>query len=117
MASKLALARRIVADFHGVKAAEEAEAEWRRVHQGGQTPTEMRQKTLPSQAFRAHELLVAIGEAPSKSEAVRLIRARAVKVNGALVESPTQELRVTRGDKLVVSIGTRRFVEVEGDAG
>ena len=94
---------------------EAAEAEWRRVHQGGQTPTEMRQKTLPSQAFRAHELLVAIGEAPSKSEAVRLIRARAVKINGALVESPTQELRVTPGDKLVVSIGTRRFVEVEGE--
>jgi tyrosyl-tRNA synthetase len=117
MASKLALARRIVADFHGAKAGEAAEAEWRRVHQGGQTPTEMRKKTLPSQAFRAHELLVAIGEAPSKSEAVRLIRGRAVKVNGALVESPTQELRVTRGDKLVVSIGTRRFVEVEGDAG
>jgi tyrosyl-tRNA synthetase len=117
MASKLALARRIVADFHGAKAGEEAEAEWRRVHQGGQTPTEMRRKTLPSQAIRAHELLVAIGEAPSKSDAVRLIRARSVKVNGALVESPTQELRLARGEKLVVSVGTKRFVEVEGDAG
>ncbi len=117
MASKLALARRIVSDFHGVKAGEAAEAEWRRVHQGGQTPTDMRRKTLPSQTFRAHELLVAIGEAPSKSEAVRLIRQRSVRINGALVESPTQELRVSRMDKLVVSIGTKRFVEVDGDAG
>jgi tyrosyl-tRNA synthetase len=116
MASKLALARRIVADFHGPKAGEAAEGGWRRVHQEGQTPTEMRQKTLPSRAFKAHELLVAIGEAPSKSEAVRLIRQRAVKVDGALVLSPTQELVVTRGGKLVVSIGPRRFVEVEGGA-
>ena len=46
MDSKLALARRIVADFHGAAAAAAAEAEWRRVHQQRQAPAEMPVQTL-----------------------------------------------------------------------
>ncbi len=41
MESKLALARRIAADFHGEKTAAEAEAEWRRIHQRREVPQEM----------------------------------------------------------------------------
>lgn len=116
MASKMALARRIVADFHGAAAPEEAEGEWRRVHQLRQAPSEMPRKFLPVQTFKAHELLVATGETASKSEAVRLIRQRAVRVNGALVENPLAEFRVGPGDTLTISIGPRRFVQVEGRA-
>ena len=42
MASKMALGRRIVADFHGPAAAAAAEAEWRRVHQERQAPSDLR---------------------------------------------------------------------------
>ena len=41
MASKMALGRRIVNDFHGPEAAAAAEEEWRRVHQARQAPSEL----------------------------------------------------------------------------
>src|SRR6185503_11032638 len=41
MASKMALARRLAADFHGAAAAEEAEQEWRRVHQQREVPSDL----------------------------------------------------------------------------
>lgn len=117
MASKLALARRIVADFHGPAAAESAEAEWRRVHQQHQAPSEIPVRELPERSFKAHELLVAVGQATSKSEAVRLIRQRAVKVNNEVVENPTQEFQVRLGEYLTISVGPKRFVSTTGAQG
>ena len=58
MDSKMALARRIVADFHGTAAAEAAEQEWRRVHQAHQAPSEMPEKTIAPGRHKWRELLV-----------------------------------------------------------
>jgi tyrosyl-tRNA synthetase len=117
MESKLALARRIVGDFHGAEAAAAAQAEWRRVHQRGELPSEIPLKELPAQTIRAHELLVALGQAVSKSEAVRLIRQRAVKVDNRVVESPMEEFEVRAGERLTVVVGARRFVAATGAGG
>jgi tyrosyl-tRNA synthetase len=117
MASKLALSARIVGDFHGEEAARRAEAEWRAVHQEHKLPTEMRRIALRGRTFRAHELLVAVGEARSKSDAVRLIRQGAVQVDGSLVESPVQEFVIRVGQKLTIGVGRKRFVQAEGDDG
>ncbi len=48
MAAKMGLGRRIVADFHAPAAAEAAEAEWRRVHQERQAPSELRVVRVPA---------------------------------------------------------------------
>ena len=116
MASKLALGWRVVGDFHGPAAAATAEAEWRRVHQQKQAPTQMRRQAFPARVFRAHELLVALGEASSKSEAVRLIRQRAVRIDGVSISEPLQEIPLTPGKAITLSIGSRRFVQVAGEA-
>jgi tyrosyl-tRNA synthetase len=116
MQAKIALARRVIGALHDEASADAADGEWRRVHQQRQLPTEMKIKKLPAQTLKALQLLVDIGEAPSKSEASRLIRQRAVKIGGVVVESPTQEIALTVGTELVISIGPKRFVKVEPSA-
>lgn len=115
MASKKALARRIVGDFHGSDAAAGAEAEWARVHQQGQLPSEMPETVLDieeaAREWKPHELLVAIGEAPSKSEAVRLLRQRAVRIDGAVVDSAAP-VKTEAGQVFSLSIGPRRHRRV-----
>jgi tyrosyl-tRNA synthetase len=115
MESKLGLAGRIVADFHGRDAAASAESEWRRVHQQGQAPSEMPVKVVAAGDHRPHDLLVAIGEVSSKSEAVRLLRQRAVKLDGRVVE-PGELVALAPGEPRVLSIGPRRFVRLQTSA-
>ncbi|HEY7465587.1 MAG TPA: tyrosine--tRNA ligase, partial [Dehalococcoidia bacterium] len=115
MDSKKALARRIVSDFHGAEAATAAQDEWTRVHQRGELPSEMPESVLQiegvAQEWKPHELLVAIGEAPSKSEAVRLLRQRAVRIEGAVVDSAAP-VRASEGQVFIVSVGPRRHRRV-----
>jgi tyrosyl-tRNA synthetase len=109
MDAKIALARRIAADFHGTALAAAAEAEWRRVHQARQAPSEMPERTIAPGRHKWRELLVAGGLAPSKSEAERLLRQRAVKRDGVAVEAGT-DLETTAAESFVVSVGAARFV-------
>jgi tyrosyl-tRNA synthetase len=115
MASKMALARRLVGDFHGADAAAAAEAEWRRVHQERQTPSDMPAVSVPAGSYKPHELLARAGLTRSNSEGVRLLRQGAVRRDGAPVE-PGAELRLEPGTSLVLSIGPARFVRVEASA-
>jgi tyrosyl-tRNA synthetase len=112
MASKLGLGSRLVADFHGAAEAREAEAEWRRVHQQHQAPSDLRVVELAAGPHKMRELLVAVGLAPSKSEAERLVRARAVKWDGTVFESG--QVDIAPGQSAVVSVGPARHVRVSG---
>ena len=112
LASKMALARRLVSDFHGAEAAAEAEAEWRRVHQQRQAPSDMPVVSVPAGSYKPHELLARAGLTRSNSEGVRLLRQGAVRTDGVPVE-PGAELRVRPGGSFVLSIGPARFVRVE----
>ena len=109
MASKMALGRRIVGEFHDPAAAADAEAEWRRVHQEKQAPTEMASVSLVPGRYKARDLLARPGLAASKSDAERLLRQRAVKRDGVLVEAGA-EIDVASGDTFVLSIGSQRYV-------
>lgn len=124
MGSKMALARRIVGDFHGDTAAQAAEAEWRRVHQQRQAPSEIEEKALAG-LFKPHQLLLELGLASSSSEGVRLVRQRAVRIDGEVI-SPSDEIRIVAGrdvllvrgaitsssGDIVVSVGSKRHVRV-----
>ena len=111
MQSKLALARRLVGDFHGGDAGERAEIEWKRVHQSRELPSDMPVFELPAGARRLSQVLVETKLAPSNSEARRLIQQRAVRVDGAVVESPTHEITLDSA-RLVIAVGPKRFVQV-----
>ena len=112
MASKMALGRRIVTDFHGAGAAGAAEAEWRRVHQDRQAPSELRVVRVPAGALKPHALVVAAGLAKSNGEAVRLLRQRAVRKDGVVLEAGP-ELVLGPREGFVLSVGAARHVRVE----
>jgi tyrosyl-tRNA synthetase len=112
MASKLALARRIVADFHGEAEAAAAEEEWRRVHQRGEAPSELRVVVVPAGALKPHALLVLAGLAKSNGEAVRLLRQRAVRRDGAPLEAGA-DLLLAEGEAFLLSVGPARHVRIE----
>jgi tyrosyl-tRNA synthetase len=115
MASKLMLARQIVSDFHGKEAGAKAETEWRRVHQERQAPAEMPVYAVAAGAYKPHELLAASGLAKSKSDAVRLLKQRAVKRDGVVIDGAS-ELLVARGESFVLSVGPARFLRIEAAA-
>jgi tyrosyl-tRNA synthetase len=114
MDSKIALAGRIVADFHGAAAAEAAEAEWRRVHQAHQTPSQIPEKSIASGVHKPHQLLVAAGLCTSSSEGVRLLRQNAVRLDGVIMQA-NQEITAKPGQSFVVSVGPSRFVRFRVD--
>ncbi len=111
MASKMALARRIVADFHGPRESEGAEAEWRRVHQARQAPSELRVVRVGAGKHKPHALVVAAALAKSNGEAVRLLRQRAVRRDGVVLEATDVELGA--GESFVLSVGPARHVRIE----
>jgi tyrosyl-tRNA synthetase len=111
MASKMELAGRIAADFHGEAPSRAAQAEWRRVHQERKAPSDMPLVELEEGVFKPHQLLVRLGLEGSASGAARLLRQKAVKLDGAVV-APTGEVRLEAGREHVLSVGPKRFVRL-----
>jgi tyrosyl-tRNA synthetase len=112
MESKMALGRRLVADFHGDEAARAAEDEWRRVHQQRLAPSDLRVVRVAPGPIKPHALVVQAGLARSNGEAVRLLRQRAVRRDGATLEA-SGEVVLETGTGFVLSVGPARHVRVE----
>ena len=111
MQSKLALAQRLVGDLHGSAAATRADQEWRRVHQAGELPSDVPVVKISAGQHKCHALIVRAGLATSNSDAARLVKQRAMKCDGVVVESGTIEAKA--GGSFVVSVGPSRFVRFE----
>jgi tyrosyl-tRNA synthetase len=112
MASKIALARQIVSDFHGPAAAAAAETEWSNVHRQHQAPSDLDTVRIPAGTYKPHELLARAGLARSNSEGVRLLRQGAVRKDGSPLP-PGEEVRLEGGASLVLAVGAARFVRIE----
>jgi tyrosyl-tRNA synthetase len=108
MASKLALARWIVARSHGADAAEAAEAHFTRVVRHHEAPEEVEEVQLPpGDPVHLPALLVASFGVASTSEARRLIAQGGVKDDGEVVS----ELDLPRAslEGTLLQVGKRRF--------
>jgi tyrosyl-tRNA synthetase len=112
MESKKALARLIVRDFHGREEAEAADAEWERVHQQRQVPRELPVVQVEPGPCKPHHLVVRAGMAKSNGEAVRLLRQRAVRRDGEILEAGA-DLLLEPGIGFVLSVGPARHVRIE----
>jgi tyrosyl-tRNA synthetase len=111
---KMRLGREIVAIFHGGEAAREAEAEFVRVFQQRELPSELATIALAA-PMRLVDLLVAAKLVVSKGEAKRLIAQGGVEVGGQRVSDVACTVPVQDG--LVVQVGKRRFVKVVAGRG
>ncbi|MDX1508351.1 MAG: tyrosine--tRNA ligase [Woeseiaceae bacterium] len=110
--AKFELAMEIVERFHDAKAAEAAKAEFIERFQQGAMPEEMPELTLEAdngQLGIAH-LLKGAGLVSSTSEAFRMIRQGAVRIDGQRVED--RSLAIEAGTTNVYQVGKRRFARV-----
>lgn len=110
--AKVDVARRIVARYHGMQAANDAAVEFDRIFVNKDVPDdvpewspELGQVTIP-----IVDLLAITGMAPSKSEARRLIQQGAVQINGAKITDMTSEIDVTT--QQLLKVGKLRFLRI-----
>ena len=110
--AKFELAREIVARFHDEKAAERAQESFIKQFQKGAMPDDMPELTVDSndgQIGIAH-LLKAAGLVSSTSDAFRMIKQGAVKVDGQRIDD--RNLSIEAGSTSVYQVGRRRFARV-----
>jgi tyrosyl-tRNA synthetase len=93
MQVKMRLARRIVADFHSVEAATQAQADFDREVRGGEEPADIETISIPPDTgSNLAKILVAAALADSRTDAERKIKAGAVEINGEKHNSLTVDL-------------------------
>ncbi len=110
--AKFALAMEIVDRFHGEGAGEKARDRFIARFRGGQMPEDMPEKTLPAEdgGIGIAAALTACGLTASNSEAFRMIKQGAVKIDGEKVEDRDRVLEA--GFEGVLQVGKRRFARL-----
>lgn len=110
--AKMRLAHTLVRLYHGVEAADNAQAEFIRVFQQRDIPTDMPEISLPAgdAPVWLPKLLVQLGLAGSNSEAKRAIQQGAVKINGEKITNVDEEVFLVDG--LVAQVGRRKFAKI-----
>jgi len=106
---KMRLAREIITQLHGDKAAREAEEGFVRVFQRRELPEKIPAFVLTA-PMPIVDLLVASGLAASKGEARRLVTQGGVQVRGERVTDANAPVPTEPG--LVVQVGKRRFLRI-----
>lgn len=110
--AKYELATEIVSRFHDAAAAESAKTEFIARFQQGAQPSDMPEMTLSTDGGQlgiAH-LLKGAGLVDSTSEAFRMIKQGAVRIDGERVED--RSLNLDAGTTNVYQVGRRRFARV-----
>lgn len=107
--AKVSLAKEMVARFHNEEAAEQAEQNFVNRFRKGAIPDEMPEVTIEGEIAIAN-LLKEAKLVNSTSDAMRMIRQGAVKIDGEKVEDT--KLQITAGLKAVYQVGKRKFARV-----
>ena len=113
MDAKMRLAEEVISDFHGKEAARKAAEHFQRVFRDRQAPEEAPEVKLPkSPAKKLTVLLVDLKLAPSKAEAERLIKQKAVEIDGEMIEDPRKEIDLSKPANVLLRAGKKKFVRV-----
>jgi tyrosyl-tRNA synthetase len=109
---KFLLCEEIVARFHSLDAARKAQQAFIARFQQGAMPEEMAEFTLPAPdgGLAIANLLKEAQLVASTSEALRMIKQGAVRIDGERIEDP--KLEVPAGNCHVFQVGKRRFARV-----
>jgi len=117
MEAKMELARRIVSLFHSDLEAKSAEENFSRVFRQDSLPTDIEVVKLTGieegDLVEVRKILVMCGLAPSLSEAKRLIKAGAVRVNEERIYDPSALVQVQNGT--IFRVGKRRICQIALD--
>jgi tyrosyl-tRNA synthetase len=107
MQAKKELAHRIAADFHSGEAAAKAGEDWGKQFQKDQVPEDVEETSIdaPENRLRIDKLLARIRLAESVSEAGRMVKQGAVRVDGLTVSDPTKILDIST--RPILQVGRR----------
>jgi tyrosyl-tRNA synthetase len=110
MALKKDLARMIVTDFHSTQAAAQAAEGWAKQFQTDEMPEDIEETEVdaPENRLRIDKLLARMGLAGSVTDAGRMVKQGAVRVNGAAVGDPTTVLDISKRPTLQVGRKIKR---------
>lgn len=112
-AYKVKLAQEIIARFHDQQAAERALENFEARFKRGAIPDDIDEKQLSTDkaGYAIANLLKDSGLTASTSDAIRMIKQGAVKINGKKVSNP--KLIIPSGSDQVYQLGKRRFAKVQ----
>jgi tyrosyl-tRNA synthetase len=111
--AKRALARALVARFHGGNAADAAELAFDRVHIDRRAPEEMQTVDWPASQSEVHlPALLERAFGISRSEARRSLAQGGVKLDGETIDNGSLDLPAVGVDGKVLQLGKRRFARV-----
>ncbi len=113
--AKMQLARNLVSFYHGSKAAKEAEGQFKRVFQERDLPEDMQGFQVPEDELEEGviwlpKLIQMAGMCPSTSEARRLIKQGAVKIDGEKIDDIN--IKIEPKPETVVRVGKRKFIKL-----
>ncbi|MDO6462260.1 tyrosine--tRNA ligase [Granulosicoccaceae sp. 1_MG-2023] len=109
---KFLLGQEIVARFHSRSAAEQAQHNFIERFRKGALPDDIPEHTLTAAdgELPIANLLKEAGLVASTSEAIRMVKQGAVKIDGEKVDDP--QLKLAAGSAAVYQVGKRRFAKV-----
>jgi len=99
----------IVCQYHGEKSAEKARDYFEKLFSKKEIPDDIPELVLPKKKFALDDLVL-VAEKMSKSEARRLIKQRAIQLDGVVKSDPTEILSPKKGS--VLKIGKKRFFKI-----
>ncbi|GAP75479.1 tyrosyl-tRNA synthetase [Pseudoalteromonas sp. SW0106-04] len=110
---KIALAKEIIARFHDEQAAEQAHADFTKRFSKNALPDDINELTIECDGdeMMITALLKEAQLVASTSEAIRMIKQGAVKINGETKVTDSKQM-VTKGSTEVYQVGKRRFAKV-----
>ena len=110
MTLKKELARQIVADFHAAEAAAKAAEDWAKQFQKDEVPESVEEAAIeaPENRLRIDKLLARAGLAGSVTDAGRMVKQGAVRVNGTVINDPTTVLDISAKPTLQVGRKMKR---------
>jgi tyrosyl-tRNA synthetase len=108
--AKVLLGKTIVTQFYDKAAAENAAVEFDKVFAQGQLPDDIPEKVIetdPSVPMMASNLVLESDLVVSSSEAKRMIRQAAVRIDGKKIKDPSTKITLRKG--MVIQVGKRKF--------
>jgi tyrosyl-tRNA synthetase len=108
---KKELAHQIVSELHDQKSADEAQENFEKTVQHKEMPEEIQVFTFDIPELNIIDVLIHTKLSPSKSEAKRLIEQGGVSVDGKIIKTPNEIIKLR--DERVIRIGKKNFAKLK----
>ncbi len=111
--AKMKLGEEVVSVFQGAQAGRKAAENFQRVFRDRQAPVEAAIQKIPrGPAKKLTALLVELSLAPSKGEAERLIKQKAVELDGVTVDDFRKDIDLSQPQEFLLRVGKKKFLRI-----